>query len=136
MVNHSLLPGGEPLKGTIQFAGGCEMFLNPTPGIISQVGWSASTPYVPSLDNWQTPNPNANLSDPFPTVIQPLGAAGGPLTGLRTGMSFMNPHYKMPNFSTFDVSEDRAGGNRRRDLLLGRTLKSESESGLFPIQSA
>jgi len=142
MVNHSLLPGDNPIQGVIQFAGAGgnprpqyalnnnniqprvgfayqldsktvlrggvgEMFLNPTPGIISQVGWSASTPYVPSLDNWQTPNPNANLSDPFPTVIQPLGAASGPLTGLGTGMSFMNPHYKMPNFWTFSFGAER-----------------------------
>ena len=81
-----------------------EMFLNPTPGG-NALGWSAKTPYVASLDNWQTPI--NNLSNPYPTVIQPQGSKSSALTGLGLSLSYSNPHYKMPNFWTYSLGVQR-----------------------------
>jgi hypothetical protein len=89
---------------TVVRGGMGEMFLNPTPGGNS-LGWSSSTNYQASLDNWQTPI--NNVSNPYPTVIQPAGAASGPLTGLGQNLSYSNPNYEMPNFWTYSAGVQR-----------------------------
>jgi hypothetical protein len=77
-----------------------EMFLNPTPGA-NTLGYSAYTNYQASLDNWQTPL--TNLSNPYPQVVQPLGAASGLETNLGNGQSYSNPNFKMPSFWTYSL---------------------------------
>jgi hypothetical protein len=46
------------------------------------IGYSATTPYIASLDGGITPAPGSTLSNPFPNGIsQPVGASLGALTG-------------------------------------------------------
>jgi hypothetical protein len=67
--------------------GGAGAFFAPlTGGGFSTVNFAlaelAETPFIASLDNGVTPNPSANLSNPFPTgIVQPSGGYIGPLTG-------------------------------------------------------
>ncbi len=59
--------------------------LTPPPGFW-QYGYSASTPFVATVDNGRTFL--ANLSNPFPTGLNsPRGAADGPLTFLGLGVT-------------------------------------------------
>jgi len=76
------------------------MYRNVNPGP-SQFGFSATTPYVGSLDGNKTPI--NNLSNPFPTVLQPQGASQGLQSYLGQGVYWINPHYRTPQFWTFSV---------------------------------
>lgn len=63
------------------------------------VGFSADTAYIPSLDNFQTPNPNANVGNPFPNGITPIsGSSLGLLTALGQNATFYDPHFKSQNY--------------------------------------
>ncbi len=65
----------------------------------SQSGFSSSTSYVNSLNGGLTPIDN--VSDPFPSVVQPTGASLGLLTGLGSGPSYLNPYFHDPNVWQF-----------------------------------
>jgi hypothetical protein len=69
------------------------MYRNVNPGP-AQYGFSATTPYVGSLDGNKTPI--NNLSNPFPTVLQPQGASQGLPSYLGQGVYWINPHYRTP----------------------------------------
>jgi len=89
------------LNDKMVFRGGVgEMFQNPTPGG-STLGFSQSTSYVGTPDGGRTPIDN--LSNPFPTIVQPVGASLGMLTGLGTGPATMNPNYGISNVWTFSA---------------------------------
>ena len=75
-----------------------EMFRNPIPGG-NQYGWSANTSYVGSTNGDRTPL--MNLSNPFPTIVQPTGSSLGALTGLGQSPYFINPSYKTPGFWSY-----------------------------------
>ena len=75
-------------------------YRNPAPGA-NTFGFSSSTPYVASVDGGQTPL--QNLSNPYPSIIQPTGASQGLLTQLGQGPYFINPHYRTPQFQTFSA---------------------------------
>jgi hypothetical protein len=75
-----------------------EVFQNPTPGG-NTLGFSQTTNYVSSPDGGRTPLDN--LSNPFPTIVQPTGSSLGMLTGLGTAQATMNPHYGISNVWTF-----------------------------------
>jgi Carboxypeptidase regulatory-like domain len=63
------------------------------------VGFSADTAYISSLDNGQTPNPNANIGNPFPGGLTPIsGSSQGPLTALGQGGKFYSPTYKEQSY--------------------------------------
>jgi len=177
-INHALLPGGEPIRGSFTFAGvngdprsafklgklgfqprfgfsyavnsktvlrgGFEEML--TGFLLSYVGpvtdgltgFSAFTNYFATLDNFQTPNPNANVGNPFAQGLTPItGANGGPLTALGQGGSFYDPHYKQPNYwgyslgvqrqlSSHDVLEVSYVGSRTYNLFTTTNLNQIS----------
>jgi hypothetical protein len=61
---------------------------------LSQQGFSQTTPFVPTNNNFLTP---ANtLSNPFPTGILPQGSSVGPGAFLGQGISFFNPNVSNP----------------------------------------
>jgi len=71
-------------------------------------GFSAFTNYVASLDNFQTPNPNASLGNPFPQGLTPIsGASAGALTALGQGASFYDPDYKEPDYWGYSLGVQR-----------------------------
>ncbi len=71
-------------------------------------GFSALTNYQASLDNGQTPNPNANLGNPFPQGLTPIsGASTGALTGLGQGAKYYNPSYKQPSYWGYSLGVQR-----------------------------
>jgi hypothetical protein len=77
-----------------------EMFSNPTPGG-NLAGFSATTYYDPSDDGGKTPNDN--LSDPYSSVLQPVGASLGMETNLGQSQYFLNPHFKIPSFWSYSL---------------------------------
>lgn len=63
--------------------------------IVNQEGFSATTTFVPTLNNFQTPS--STLSNPFPNgILQPVGSALGAGTFLGTTVSFMSPQLQDP----------------------------------------
>ncbi len=57
---------------------------------VSQLGFSRTTPLVPTIDNGVTFR--ANVSNPFPDgILEPEGAALGFRAGLGTGVSYFEP---------------------------------------------
>lgn len=77
-----------------------EMFQNPTPGG-NQLGFSAQTDYVGSVDGDKTPI--NNLSLPWPTIKQQTGSSLGMLTSLGQGPWFLNPNFKIPSYWNYSV---------------------------------
>ncbi len=68
------------------------------------VGFSAKTTYINSLNSGQTPNPNANVSNPYPQGVTPItGSSTGLLTALGQGGTFYNPNYKEQSYWGFSV---------------------------------
>lgn len=112
-----------------------EMFENPS-FWGNMVGFSSTTSYQATLDNWQTPL--INLSNPYPHVIQPAGAASSLETSLGQGYSYSNPHYTLPSFWTYsfgierqlashDVIEISYDGSRTRNLDSSLNMNPVSE---------
>lgn len=66
-----------------------------------QQGFSSSTSFVNSPDGGKTPIDN--LSNPFPTVVQPSGASLGLLTNMGNGQSYINPNFRIPNVWQFSL---------------------------------
>ena len=63
--------------------------------ILTQQGFSQSTPLTSTNDNNLTPA--ATLNDPFPNgILQPAGASAGLLTFAGQSISFLNPEVKSP----------------------------------------
>ena len=85
-----------------------EMFQN-SDAFPIQTGFSASTQYVNSLDGGLTPIDN--LSDPYPSILQPLGSSQGLLTGLGNGETYTNPNFKIPNVWTYSLGIEQQFGN-------------------------
>lgn len=96
-------------------------------------GFSADTAYIPSLNNGQTPNPNANIANPFPQGLTPItGASSGLLTALGQGGSFYDPGFKEQNYwgysfglqrqlSSHDVLEVSYVGSHTYNLFTANT---------------
>jgi hypothetical protein len=81
-----------------------EMFPNPTPGA-NTLGYTSLTNYVATQDNWRTPL--QNLTNPYPQVVQPLGAASSLETNLGNAQSYSNPNFRMPNFWFYSFGVER-----------------------------
>jgi hypothetical protein len=90
---------------TVLRAGYGRYFENPTgQGFTS--GFSTSTSLVASNDGGR--NPTYPLANPFPGgILQPPGAALGPLTFLGQGPGFSNPNFVVPNVHQFSVGIQR-----------------------------
>jgi hypothetical protein len=68
------------------------------------VGFSADTAYISSLNNGQTPNPVANVGNPFPNGVTPIsGSSLGLLTALGQGGNFYNPNFKSQSYWGFSL---------------------------------
>jgi hypothetical protein len=68
------------------------------------VGFSARTTYISSLNNGQTPNPTANVGNPFPNGITPIsGSSLGLLTALGQGGNYYDPNFKSQNYWGYSV---------------------------------
>ena len=90
---------------TVLRAGYGRYFENPT-GQGFTNGFSLSTNLVSSLDGGRTPT--YALDNPFPNgIVQPPGAALGPLTFLGQGPGFSNPNYVVPYVHQFSVGVQR-----------------------------
>jgi hypothetical protein len=88
-------------SATVLHGGFGTMYRNPAPGP-NRTGFSQSTQFVGSNDGGKTPVTNS-LNNPFPVVLQPVGAALGLETSLGQGQYFINPHYRTPQFQTFSI---------------------------------
>ena len=63
--------------------------------ILNQEGYSQTTTFVPTGNNYLTPS--ATLSNPFPTgFTAPVGSAAGLLTFAGTNVTFLNPNVESP----------------------------------------
>ena len=81
-------------------------YLNPTgsPGFPLN-GFSITTPLVGSLDGNRSSI--YALSNPFPTVLRPAGAARGLETFLGNGFSYSNPNFIVPHVNNFSFGVQR-----------------------------
>ena len=71
--------------------------------ILTQQGFSQSTPFTPTNDNYLTPS--ATLSNPFPGGIQqPAGSSNGLLTYAGQNINFINPQMKSPYAVRWNLS--------------------------------
>lgn len=98
----------DALKGNTVIRAGFGMFVASVPistlqisgaystnPILTQQGFSQSTPVTPTNNNYLTPN--ATLSNPFPTgLLKPAGATAGLLTFAGQSVNFLNPEVKSP----------------------------------------
>lgn len=111
--------------------------------VIQTVGFTQRTTLVPTLDGGLTFA--ATLANPFPNGIQePLGAAGGSMTGIGQAVSFFNqnplPSYmqrwsfgiqrELPKHVVVDVSYV---GNRGTHLEMNRNLNALPNSYLSTV---
>ena len=80
-------------------------------GTYSPAGFSATTPYIASLNGNATP---ANsLSNPFPgNLLQPVGLSAGSLTAIGQGISVWSPTAKAPRVEQYsvDIQRELPGG--------------------------
>ena len=71
-------------------------------------GFSAYTPYIASLDNGQTPNPNIHIGNPFPGGVTNItGSSLGLLTALGQNGSFYDPNFKEQNYWGYSLGVQR-----------------------------
>jgi hypothetical protein len=72
-------------------------------------GWSASTPFLASIDGI---TPIGNLSDPFPSgFIVPTGPLQDPATNLGQGVSWPDPNLAGPYVQQWNLNVQRKLGN-------------------------
>ena len=74
---------------------------------IATVGFNQATSYIATTNNFVTP---ANsLSNPFPSgILQPVGTAAGPLTGIGQSVSLVDPNARSPYVQqySFDIQRE------------------------------
>jgi len=109
------------LHGSTTIRGGFGMFVSPitltTLGpdgnyssnpIVDQEGFSSTTQFVATTNNFLTPN-GVTLSNPFPSgVLEPVGAAAGLGTFIGQSVSFLNPHMQDPYSIRWNLGVQRA----------------------------
>lgn len=88
-------------NNTVLHGGFGIMYRNPSPGP-NRTGFSRQTQFVSSTDGGKTPVADS-LSNPFPTVLHPVGSSLGLETSLGQGLYFINPKYRSPQFQTFSI---------------------------------
>jgi|HigsolmetaAR201D_1030396.scaffolds.fasta_scaffold05981_2 hypothetical protein len=79
--------------------------------VYSPEGYTATTPYVASLDNNRTPA--GSLSNPFPNGLnKPVGNSLGELTGIGKDLSIYDPDSRSPWVQQFsiDIQRELPGG--------------------------
>ncbi len=58
---------------------------------LNQQGFSQTTSYVATNNNFQTPANAVGWDDPFPTIFRPVGSSNGPSTYLGQALAFYTP---------------------------------------------
>jgi hypothetical protein len=81
-----------------------EVFQN-TDAFPTQAGFNSSTTYVNSPDGGKTPI--NNLSNPFPSIVQPAGASLGLLTNMGNSQAYLNPNFRIPNVWQFSLGVEQ-----------------------------
>ncbi len=106
----------ERFKNKLAIRSGFAMFVQPiaistlqvngsysTNPILTQQGFSQSTPLTSTNDNNLTPA--ATLNNPFPTgILQPAGSSAGLLTFAGQSVNFINPEFKSPYSVRWNLS--------------------------------
>jgi hypothetical protein len=95
------------------------------------VGFSSDTAYIASLNNMQTPNPVANVGNPYPNGVTAItGSTLGLETALGQGGTFYSPNFKSQSYwgyslglqhqlSSHDIMEISYVGSRTYNLNQG-----------------
>jgi len=104
------------------------------------------TSYVSSFDNGLTPCPGCGIANPFPNGLeQPVGAAGGRLTGVGGSVNFIDQNAKSPYVQQYSIDVQReipghiavsAGfvGSRAENLIWGGTQNGAININQIPVQ--
>ena len=69
-------------------------------------GFSQSTGYVGSTDNGYLPN-GATISNPIPSIAQPVGSALGLESQLGNNINVSNRHFKIPGVVNYSLGAER-----------------------------
>ncbi|HLJ12939.1 MAG TPA: carboxypeptidase-like regulatory domain-containing protein [Bryobacteraceae bacterium] len=96
------------LGGKTVLRGGIGLFMFPVSLAtnINQEGFSQTTSFVPTLNNYLSPN--ANLSNPFPAILAPAGSSLGAATFLgQPGVIFLNPQVHNPYSERWELAVQR-----------------------------
>jgi trimeric autotransporter adhesin len=109
-------------------------------------GFTAVTSYVASFDNGLTPCPGCGILNPFPNGLeQPLGSAGGRLTGVGGSVNFIDGNAKSPYVQQYSVDLQReipgniaisAGfvGSRSENLTWSGTVNGAININQIPVE--
>ncbi len=110
-------------------------------------GFTAVTDYVASFDNGLTPCPGCGIVNPFPTgLAQPIGSAGGRLTGVGGSVNFIDQNAGSPRVQQYSVDLQRelprniavsAGyiGSRSNNLTWSGTANAALNINQLPARS-
>jgi hypothetical protein len=84
-------------------------FLGQRRGDVVTTGYSRNTAFVPTVDGYTF---SSTLSNPFPTgILDPVGAAQGPLTFVGQSVTFFNEKPVMPNMQRWQFGIQRQLGS-------------------------
>ena len=132
--------------------GGYGLFWAPMQGVFPSEsaygtrGFTATTSYVASFDNFQTPCPGCSLTNPFPNGLeQPKGNADGLLTGVGGSVATPDQNSKGAHVQQYSVDLQRelshamvvaVGylGSRSDDLSVGGTANNGLNINQIPVQ--
>ncbi|MEJ7606796.1 MAG: TonB-dependent receptor [Bryobacteraceae bacterium] len=111
--------------------------LNPNNDWNNTIGFSTSTQLVNSSDSGRTLLPNL-LSNPFPSINQPVGSSIGPLTFAGNNFNWFNPNMYTPYVHQFSFGIQRQLSNNSSldfSYVGSRTIGANTERD-FNIPSA
>jgi hypothetical protein len=100
-------------RKTVIRGGWGRYYINPNNDFLQKYGFDASTPMTVSLDEQKTALAN-RLTDPFPTIIRPMGNSNGLMTYLGQGFNFINTGFETPYVNQFSFSIQRALTSRAK----------------------
>jgi hypothetical protein len=133
--------------------GGYGLFWAPMQGVFPSDsgygtrGFTATTDYVATFDNFQTPCPGCSITNPFPNGLeQPVGAARGLLTGVGGSVNFVDQFSKGAHVHQYSIDLQREldrsmvvsigyVGSRTENLSIGGTVDVGININEIPIQA-
>ena len=140
------------INNTTVLRGGYGLFWAPMQGVFPSEsaygtrGYTATTDYIASLDNFQTPCAGCSLTNPFPNGLnQPKGNADGLLTGVGGSVATPDQNSKGAHVQQYSVDLQRelahammvsVGylGSRSDDLSVGGTQNIGININQIPVQ--
>ncbi|MBK7601902.1 MAG: TonB-dependent receptor [Acidobacteria bacterium] len=123
---------------TVLRAGGGIFFSSISGGGLSNASYAIAdlveTGFVPSLDNGVTPNPGANLSNPFPNgIVQPTSQYGGPLSGYGQNLPVRIRELRMPVVPQWNLNLQRELPGK---IIVQASYAGSAGIGLLSAQNA